>query len=145
MRIFSSRRALCLGALIGVASACARNAGSTRPAAEAPTVTSQDIEQAPGASVEKVLQGRFPGVQITETPDGGISVRIRGTSSINSSTAPLYIVDGMPITPGPSGALVGINPYDIQSIKVLKDAADTAMYGLRGANGVIVIKTKRGR
>jgi TonB-dependent SusC/RagA subfamily outer membrane receptor len=55
----------------------------------------------------------------------------------------LYVVDGVPIQPGPGGSLVGIDPYDIESIEVLKDPADTALYGMRGANGVIVVKTKR--
>ena len=143
MRTFSHRRALCLGVLVGVACACSHGRGSSRPAPSSPTVTAQDIADAPGQPIEKVLQSRFPGVQVQQTPDGGISVRIRGTTSVNSRTAPLYVVDGMPIEPGPNGALVGINPYDIESIKVLKDAADTAMYGVRGSNGVIVIKTKR--
>lgn len=86
---------------------------------------------------------RFPGVVVTRAPDGGLSVRIRGTTSIHGSNEPLYVIDGMAIRPGPGGSLEGINPYDIESIEVLKDAASTTMYGMRGANGVIVIKTKR--
>jgi TonB-dependent SusC/RagA subfamily outer membrane receptor len=82
------------------------------------------------------------GVTVTRTPDGGISVRIRGQSTINGNTEPLYVIDGLPIQPGPGGSLVGINPHDIASIEVLKDAANTAFYGVRGANGVILIKTK---
>lgn len=70
-------------------------------------------------------------------------MRIRGAVSIHGSTAPLYILDGMPIEPGPAGTLSGVNPTDIESIKVLKDAAETAMYGSRGGNGVIIITTKR--
>lgn len=87
--------------------------------------------------------GRFPGVWVTRTPDGGIAIRIRGATSFRGGTEPLYVLDGIPIQPGPGGGLSGINPYDIASIEVLKDAASTAMYGVRGANGVIVIKTKR--
>ena len=86
---------------------------------------------------------RFPGVVVTRTPDGGLAVRIRGTTSIHGSNEPLYVIDGVPIRPGPGGALAGINPYDIESIEVLKDPASTTMYGVRGANGVIVITTKR--
>ncbi|MBC7791209.1 MAG: TonB-dependent receptor plug domain-containing protein, partial [Anaerolineae bacterium] len=63
----------------------------------------------------------------------------------NASNAPLYVVDGLAIQPGPNGSLVGINPYDIETIEVLKDAASTSMYGSRGSNGVILIKTKRSR
>jgi TonB-dependent SusC/RagA subfamily outer membrane receptor len=69
---------------------------------------------------------------------------MRGPTSILGGNEPLYILDGFPIEPGPGG-LVAINPADVESIEVLKDAASQAAYGLRGANGVIVIKTKRGR
>jgi TonB-dependent SusC/RagA subfamily outer membrane receptor len=108
-------------------------------------VTSEDIQRNPGEPIEKVLQGRFAGVEVSRTAGGGISVRIRGATSFNASTEPLYVVDGIPIQAGPDGSLTGINPYDIESIQVLKDPADTAIYGMRGANGVIVIKTKRPR
>jgi TonB-dependent SusC/RagA subfamily outer membrane receptor len=93
--------------------------------------------------VEELLVGRFPGVEVWRVP-GGLSVRIRGATTVMGSNEPLYVVDGMTIDPGPGGALVGLNPSDIASIEVLKDAGSTAMYGVRGANGVIVIKTKRG-
>ncbi len=86
---------------------------------------------------------RFPGVQVNQTSDGGIAVRIRGTTSIRGNNEPLYVIDGVPIQPGPGGSLTGINPYDIESIEVLKDAASTAIYGVRGANGVIIIKMKQ--
>jgi TonB-dependent SusC/RagA subfamily outer membrane receptor len=106
------------------------------------TVTSDDLDRSPGQSIERTLQARVAGVMITRTPDGGISVRIRGATTINGSTEPLYVIDGLPIEPGPGGSLVGINPHDIASIEVLKDAASLAFYGVRGANGVIIIKTK---
>jgi TonB-dependent SusC/RagA subfamily outer membrane receptor len=105
-------------------------------------VTSEDIQRAPGQSVEEILKGRVAGVTVTRS-DGGIAVRIRGATSIYGSNEPLYVLDGVPIQPGPGGSLSGIDPYDIESIQVLKDPADTALYGMRGANGVIVIKTKR--
>jgi TonB-dependent SusC/RagA subfamily outer membrane receptor len=119
----------------------------TDPAAEASTVTAAEIDRsAPGDQpIEKVLAGRVAGVNVTRTPDGGIAVRIRGASSVYGNNEPLYIVDGIPIQAGPGGALTGINPYDIESIRVLKDAADIAMYGSRGANGVIIVKTKRAK
>lgn len=85
---------------------------------------------------------RFPGVVVSRTNDGGIAVRIRGTTSLIGGNEPLYVVDGIPVQPGPNGSLNGVNPYDIESIEVLKDPASTAMYGVRGANGVIVIKMK---
>jgi TonB-dependent starch-binding outer membrane protein SusC len=105
-------------------------------------VTSDDMDVAPNQPLEKTLQGHIAGVTIVQTPDGGIAVRIRGATTINGDSQPLYVIDGMPIQPGPSGSLVGINPRDIASIEVLKDAASLAFYGVRAANGVILIKTK---
>jgi TonB-dependent starch-binding outer membrane protein SusC len=105
-------------------------------------VTSDDIDRVPNQPIEKTLQARVAGVTIVTTPDGGIAVRIRGATTINGDTQPLYVIDGMPVQAGPSGSLVGINPHDIASIEVLKDAASLAFYGVRAANGVILIKTK---
>ena len=93
---------------------------------------------------EELFEGRFPGVQVLRLPEG-ISVRIRGSSSVMGDQEPLYVVDGITIDPGPGGALVGINPADIERIEVLKDIGSTSLYGVRGANGVILIKTRRGR
>src|SRR2546422_5776580 len=107
------------------------------------TVTADDIAKAPGQSVEQVLMGRFPGVEVMRAPDGGFAVRIRGGSSIRGGNTPLYVLDGVAIEPGPNGYLTGVNPNDIESIEVLKEPAETALYGVRGANGVIIIKTKR--
>lgn len=113
------------------------------PADQAATVDSKTIEQTPGESVDKILQGRVAGVVVNRTADGGLAIRIRGSTSVYGNNEPLYILDGMPIDPGPNGSINGLNPYDIESIKVLKDPTDTAMYGSRGANGVIIIKTKK--
>jgi TonB-dependent SusC/RagA subfamily outer membrane receptor len=106
------------------------------------TVTADDLAQSPSQPIEKVLQAHVPGVTITTTPSGWLSVRIRGATTINGSSEPLYVIDGLPIQPGPDGSLVGINANDIASIEVLKDASSLAFYGVRGANGVILIKTK---
>jgi len=106
------------------------------------TVTADDIAQSPSQPIEKILQAHVPGVTITRTPSGWLSVRIRGSTTINGSTEPLYVIDGLPIQGGPDGSLEGINPNDIASIEVLKDASSLAFYGVRGANGVILIKTK---
>jgi TonB-dependent SusC/RagA subfamily outer membrane receptor len=145
-----SLRALLPVFLIGLSSACHhRNESASgappTPSTSAPnsTVTSEDIAKAPGQSVEQVLMGRFPGVEVTRTSDGGFAVRIRGGSSIRSGNTPLYVLDGVVIDPGPNGYLTGVNLNDIESIEVLKEPAETALYGLRGSNGVIVIKTKR--
>lgn len=107
-------------------------------------VTGEDIDRAGPTddAIEKTIAAHVPGVLVTRTPDGGIAVRIRGNASIGANTEPLYVIDDMPINPGPGGALTGINPHDIASIEVLKDAASLTYYGVRAANGVILIKTK---
>lgn len=131
--------------------ACAR-AGDPQtgaePAAPSPstaTVTAQQIQQSPdGDPIEKQIMSRSSGVWVGRAADGSIAVRIRGgSSSLYGNNEPLYILDGVPFQPGPGGSLSGINPYDIASIKVLKDPAEITMYGARGANGVILIRTKR--
>ena len=115
----------------------------SRSMADPSTVTAEDIDRTPAEPIEDLLQGRIAGVQVTRAP-GGIRIRIRGATSIHGSTEPLYVLDGVPIRPG-SGGTLPLNPNDIESIRVLKDPVDTTMYGSRGANGVIVIKTKRPR
>lgn len=105
-------------------------------------VTSDDLDRIAVEPIERTLTSRVPGLVISHAPDGSIVIRIRGGSSIMGSNEPLYIIDGTPVLPGPGGGLSGINPRDIASIEVLKDAASTAFYGLRGSNGVILIKTK---
>ena len=106
------------------------------------TVTNDDIDRAPQQPIETTLQSRVPGVVVTRTASGWLSIRIRGATTINGDTQPLYIIDGQPIEAGPDGGLVGINAHDIASIEVLKDAAQLAFYGVRGGNGVVIIKTK---
>jgi TonB-dependent SusC/RagA subfamily outer membrane receptor len=137
---------------LGLLLACACQAPSpqTAPPRRVPlagelgdSLLSEDFPRGSGsAQVEEILAGRFPGVTVSRVASGGISVRIRGRTSIVGSNEPLYVIDGMTIEPGPDGALLGINPEDIASIKVLKDVASTAFYGVRGANGVIVITLK---
>jgi TonB-dependent SusC/RagA subfamily outer membrane receptor len=118
-------------------------ATETRSADQSSTLTAEEMERTPGESLDKLLSGRISGVRVIRSPDGGIAVRIRGTNSINGNNEPLYVVDGVVIEPGPGGSLHGIGLTDIASIEVLKDATSTAMYGVRGANGVIVITTKK--
>ena len=149
--MFSSRALLPVGLLVGLLFGCAHasrtaegdvaDAPEPSPPGE-PVVTAEDIQRAPSKPIEQVLMSRFPGVRVTRAPDGGIAIRIRGAMSIYGSNEPLYVINGVPIRPGPGGSLAGINPYNIASIEVLKDPAETLMWGIRGANGVIVIKTK---
>ena len=94
------------------------------------------------ARVEEMMQGRFAGVQVIRSGDG-ISVRVRGESSLLGGGEPLYVIDGMPVRHTPRRGLV-INPMDVVRIEVLKDLSSTAIYGERGANGVILITTRRG-
>ena len=119
------------------------NSGRKTPTPPANVATDSQWAGQNAARVEELFAGRFAGVEVTKIP-GGISVRIRGGSTINGSNEPLYVIDDMVIDPGPGGALVGINPADVAKIEVLKDIGSTAMYGSRGANGVILIRTKRG-
>ncbi len=118
-------------------------------------VDGADLENKPFASVDQMLQGKVPGLLSTSPtgqPGGIQQVRIRGIGSITAGAAPLYVVDGVPINTGDfsrlnatSNALAGINPNDIESISVLKDAASASIYGSRAANGVVLINTKKGR
>ena len=109
------------------------------------TVDADVIEQRPVGSFDAALQGQVAGMQVitnSGAPGAAATVRIRGVSSINAGTAPLYIMDGIQIT---SGDFSAINANDIENISVLKDASATAIYGSKGANGVIIITTKRGK
>lgn len=122
------------------------------------SVSSKDIENLPMSSPDQMMQGRASGVLITSnsgTPGGGMFVRVRGTTSINADNDPLYVVDGIPIVSGnlsavglgggTANAMADINPADIESMEILKDASATAIYGARAANGVVLITTKRGK
>ncbi|MBQ4820826.1 TonB-dependent receptor [Aquimarina sp. MMG016] len=126
-------------------------------------VSTEDFNQGVIASPEQLIQGKTAGVQITQTsgePGAGINLRIRGTSSVRSNNNPLFVVDGIPLAgdeTGSSGSNIGvgssasrnplnfISPNDIESVSILKDASATAIYGSRGANGVVIITTKSGR
>ena len=125
-------------------------------------VTSDDFNTGAIASAEQLIQGKVAGVQTVQSsgaPGAGIAIRIRGTNSIRSNNDPLYVVDGVPLSGAapPEGVDVGfgsstssnplsfLNPNDIESISVLKDASATAIYGSRGANGVVMITTKSGK
>lgn len=125
-------------------------------------ITSKDIETQPVVNVLAVMQGRMAGVNITQTTGiagGGFDIKIRGQNSLRSSAnAPLYVIDGVPYSSSPIGSgqtssifptstspLNSINPENIESIEVLKDADATSIYGSRGANGVVLISTKKGK
>lgn len=109
----------------------------------ASVVKGEDLQKRTVGNITKSFEGTVPGVQVTSgggQPGEGASIRIRGTGSINASSTPLYVVDGVPY----DGALSSINPADVESMTVLKDASAGALYGARGANGVVMITTKKG-
>jgi TonB-linked SusC/RagA family outer membrane protein len=121
------------------------------------SISSESIANLPAPSPDQLIQGRAAGVQVAAhsgEPGGGILVRVRGATSINASSDPLYVVDGVPVTTGnlaqinagssTTNALADLNPADIQSVEILKDASAAAIYGARAANGVVLITTKRG-
>ncbi len=136
------------------------------------SVKGDDILQPSAGSFDQMLQGKVPGVQVNQTtgaPGGNVNILVRGVSSITGGNQPLYVIDGFPIGSGGGGSdmrnygsssfsasgmanntstrinpLSSINPSDIESIEILKDASATAIYGSRGANGVVIITTKRG-
>ncbi|RCR71351.1 TonB-dependent receptor [Larkinella punicea] len=106
-------------------------------------VGEENIKATPIVSLDRAMQGRAAGVLVTQgsaRPGGATAIRIRGTGSVNASNEPLYVIDGFP-----TGNLNSINPNDIESIEILKDASATAIYGSRGSNGVVMVTTKRGR
>jgi TonB-dependent starch-binding outer membrane protein SusC len=130
---------LSIGILGGCAPAASRGSGADRT-----LITAEDIEKNPNEPIETLIQRKVPGVLVTRAADGSIALQIRGSSTINGEVnSPLYILNDLPFDPGPGGALTGINPRDIVSIKVLRGG--DALYGLQGANGVIIIKTKLSR
>jgi len=122
------------------------------------SIKADDFKEISLNGIDQALQGQAPGVQVTQssgTPGGGISVRIRGNTSISASNRPLFVIDGIPVESGSlslrdfggqdDNALSLVNPGDIESIQILKDASAKAMYGSRAANGVVIIATKRGK
>lgn len=150
-----------------VAAGCAVHAPSGEPGPEAETATDEvdigygtlktrDLTSSVGrvetnrtgdaraASVEELIQGRVAGVQVVRGSNGGYSVRVRGNATLMGSGEPLYVLDGTPlVNTMPGSALTGINPADVTSITVLKDASAAAIYGSQASNGVILISTRR--
>lgn len=121
------------------------------------SISENQIKDLPITNFEQALKGQVAGVQVFQnsgSPSSGVTVKIRGNSSITAGNEPLYVIDGFPITGGSQGQgavpnsgnpLNNINPSDIESIDILKDASATAIYGSRGANGVVIITTKSGK
>ena len=141
MRIFLKADAQMVDEVVVVAYGTTKKSSFT---GSAQNVSSEKLELRPISNVTKGLEGNVSGVQMTSAsgqPGSDPSIRIRGFGSINASSSPLYVVDGIPY----DGALSSLNPSDIESMTVLKDASAGALYGARGANGVIMITTKKGK
>jgi len=105
-------------------------------------LTAEDIQRSPGQTLEQLLLARVPGMTLTRAPDGHAVLHLRGTTTLLGDEEPLFVVDGIPLEPNAAN-LTAIDPHDIQTVQVLRDTASTAAYGLRGANGVIIIRTKQ--
>ena len=132
--------ALPLAVLAALTSACA--AGTQREPSTRGTVTSEDLAN-PNEPIEVTLQKKVPGLRVTMTAEGELALEIRGgTSFRGADSPPLWILDGQPFEPGAGGVLSGINPQNIESIRILR-SAEAGLYGSRGAHGVIEITTKR--
>jgi len=133
-------RAFVLGCCI-LAASCAYGSNRGYPATT-PRATSSDSGKIDDPV--KVLSSRAPGLLVSRTASGEIAITIiQGPKSFQSSSAPLYILDYSPFRAGPNGELVGVNPNDIASIQLLRKPDEIAMYGVRGANGVIIIRTRK--
>jgi TonB-dependent SusC/RagA subfamily outer membrane receptor len=131
--------------------------------ASAATISGADVGRVPAQSVEQALQGRVPGADIQQNsgaPGADLQLRLRGVTTILGSVAPLYVLDGVILSNGTApvalsavtagedfvpNRVTDLNPNDIESIEILKGASATTRYGSRGSNGVVIIKTKRGR
>jgi TonB-dependent SusC/RagA subfamily outer membrane receptor len=115
---------------------------SADPSTYPPPPPEKNAIDAKGQSMEELFVGRFPGVEVFRAPNGGVNIRIRGQNSFSGGGDPLYIIDGTRVQSG-AGGLLFLDPQDIARIEVLKDIGSTSIYGSEGANGVIIITTKR--
>ena len=111
---------------------------------EANTISGEELERtAPAATtLAELIDGRIPGVRVVQMGDGSIQVQARGSTTLSGGNALLIVVDGVPTEPNLNGTLPGLNVSEIESIKLLRDLTETSRYGMRAANGVIVVTTK---
>jgi TonB-dependent SusC/RagA subfamily outer membrane receptor len=120
-----------------------RRAGDRRTRTASDASMERDVRQPTYSRIEELIEGRAPGVQVLRMTNGTFALRIRGVSSPAGNNDPLIVVDGARLEGPASSALGGLNPQDVLRIEVLKDAASTAFYGMRGANGVILITSRK--
>jgi TonB-dependent SusC/RagA subfamily outer membrane receptor len=131
--------------LLLLAGCAHRNVASPPTEARPPNtvLTAEDISHSPGQSLEQLLLARVPGLIIERAPDGHPKLVIRGRNTILGDDEALFVVDGIALGPGVTGNLGAIDIHDIETVQVLREAAATSSYGSRGANGVIIIRTKQ--
>lgn len=135
-------RALAALLVLVLLAGCGSGNGARTTDSDPDVIEGDDIQRRDLQRIEAMLRGQIAGVDVRQV-GGSWTIEIRGTSSFSGNDDPLFVIDGYPIPLGTEGALNGINPRDVESIRVLKNASDTAMYGSRGANGVILITTVR--
>ena|SRR2546426_753652 len=134
--------ALAVGTVFACASQARAQTATARPAPPPPTsMKATEAARAHSTTLAQLLQGRLSGVTVSPAPDGGVIVRMGGPTSFYGNQSPLFVVDGIPIESSRS-TLSWLSPNDVETVQALKDPSQTAIYGVRGANGVIVIKTK---
>lgn len=142
--VVSSESAIALDAVVAIGYGSVKKQDLTTAVS---VVSNEDMKLRPVSDASGFIQGKVAGVQVQQTsglPGGGMTVRIRGASSIASSNDPLYVVDGVPVGEG-NNAIAYLSPNDIESMSILKDASSAAIYGSRAANGVVLITTKQGK
>jgi TonB-dependent SusC/RagA subfamily outer membrane receptor len=121
----------------------AEPASETDPRPPGTVLTADDIRRSPGQSLEQLLLARVPGLTIERAADGHSKLILRGKNTLTGDDEPLFVVNGIPLGPAVGGNLSAINIHDIETVQVLRDAAATSGYGVRGSNGVIIIRTKQ--
>ena len=136
------RAAVAAFALAALACSSSSNSRPSRPLSPEAMDTA-GVGNTDGKSIGDLFAGKFPGIQVARTTDGGLQILVRGgANSFFGSEEPLYVIDETPLAPGSRG-IVYLNPNDIERIEILKNPADLALYGIRGGNGVVKITTKR--
>jgi len=135
---------VCLPVLLVFAACSHRTAQQQAEAGRPPglVLTADDIRRSPGQSLEQLLLARVPGLTIERAADGHSKLVLRGRNTILGDDEALFVVNGIPLGPAVSGNLAAVDIHDIETVQVLRDAVATAAYGIRGANGVIIIRTK---
>ncbi|HEV8382385.1 MAG TPA: TonB-dependent receptor plug domain-containing protein [Gemmatimonadales bacterium] len=137
-----TRAAVPIALVLAACSHRSAHPNASRPARSSEVVlTADDIEHAPGQSLEQLLLAHVPGLTMERAADGHLVLRLRGTNTLMGNEEPLFVINGIALGPNPNN-LSAINTHDIDTVKVLRDAASTAQYGVRGTNGVIIIVTK---